>query len=303
MKTRIMVLVTVAFLVSLSWSAATAEEGTGLTAVKQPDRVIVKVGQQVVTEYRFAETQKYPYFYPVNGPQSGKSVTTESSEPYPHHHSLFFGCDKVNGGNYWQDTVGRGRIVSQGVKVIESGGDQVVLEDRCIWVREDAPSPVSDRRLITVMAPSDTLRVIDFDIRIKPSMTVEVERTNHSLFSARMVPELAVTGGGNLVNAQGDRSEKGTFGKASPWCHYSGAWPNTETVEGLAILQHPDNPRAPHPWFTRDYGFFSPSPLNFIDSPVVFQPGGEIRLQYRVIVHAGALDPGYLDFLYETWTR
>jgi len=63
------------------------------------DRVQILVGGELFTSYRFARSQKYPYFWPVNGPVTGRSITTESSQPYPHHHSLFFGCDRVNGGN------------------------------------------------------------------------------------------------------------------------------------------------------------------------------------------------------------
>ena len=31
---------------------------------------------------------------------------------YPHHTSLLFGCDLVNGGNYWQEGLERGRMIS-----------------------------------------------------------------------------------------------------------------------------------------------------------------------------------------------
>ncbi|MGE5296956.1 MAG: DUF6807 family protein, partial [Solirubrobacterales bacterium] len=77
------------------------------------NKVVVTVNGQLFTCYKFDKSQKYPYFWPVVGPVSGQSVTTETSEPYPHHHSLFFGCDRVNEGNYWQDTNERGQILSQ----------------------------------------------------------------------------------------------------------------------------------------------------------------------------------------------
>jgi hypothetical protein len=36
-------------------------------------------------------------------------------------------------------------------------------------------------------------------------------------------------------------------------------------VEGIALLDHPGNPWSPCKWFTRDYGFISPSPFNWLD--------------------------------------
>ena len=49
-------------------------------------------------------------------------------DPYPHHSSLFFGCDRVNDGNYWQEALERGRIASKAVRVPEVFGSRVVIE-------------------------------------------------------------------------------------------------------------------------------------------------------------------------------
>ena len=103
-----------------------------VTAKIEKNQVVVNVDGELFTCYKFAGSQKYPYFWPVNGPLSGKSVTTETSEPYPHHHSLLFGCDRVNGGNYWQDVNERGQILSQGPKIAEAAGEQIILTDTCL---------------------------------------------------------------------------------------------------------------------------------------------------------------------------
>jgi hypothetical protein len=75
--------------------AGAAQDTGTLEAVQLEDRIRVTLDGEIVTEYKYAPTQKYPYFYPLNGPASGESVTTETSEPYPHHQSLFFGLDFV----------------------------------------------------------------------------------------------------------------------------------------------------------------------------------------------------------------
>ena len=95
-------------------------EASELTAERQDDMIIVRLDNTTFTCYRFGPGQKYPYFYPVNGPISGISVTTESSLPYPHHRSLFFGLDRVNGANYWQEENERGQIVSRGASIAEN---------------------------------------------------------------------------------------------------------------------------------------------------------------------------------------
>jgi hypothetical protein len=90
-----------------------------------------------------------------------------------------------------------------------------------------------------------------------------------------------------MINAEGETSEKGTFGKRSAWIDFYGA--RQGKTEGMAIIQHPSNNWFPAPWFTRDYGFFSPTPMYWPadDKATVLKKGELIKLRYRVIVHTG----------------
>ncbi len=271
-----------------------------LGAERLDDRIIVRVNDQTLTSYRFGAGQKYPYFYPVNGPASGRSVTTESALPYPHHRSLFFGCDKVNGGNYWQEGNETGQIVSRGPVVAHSGPDLVRITDDCDW-RQPGRSPVvTDHRDIQITAPSPDLRIIDFAVELTAVTDVKIERTNHSLFSARVDPALSVKSGGTLVNAEGASAEKGTFGVPSSWCDYSGKM--CGAAEGIAIFDSPRNPWFPSKWFTRDYGFFSPTPMEWLgDEGFKLKAGEKLYLQYRVVVHSGDSKQANIDSLFKQW--
>lgn len=265
---------------------ACGAETAGLRAAMKKDRLDVWAGGQLATSYKFHRTQKYPYLWPVNGPLSGGSVTTETSTPYPHHHSLFFGCDHVNGANYWQEGNARGQILSMGPELLVDSGTYVLFTDRCLWKQPDKEPVFEDSRCFLIHAPDKNLRVIDVSFRLKALTDVEILRTNHALFSARMVPELSVQSGGTLINAEGKTGEKGTFGKPSSWCDYYGS--REGVTEGLAILQAPLNPWYPSRWFTRDYGFFSPTPMFWLDDGRLdISKGKVITLTYRVLVHSG----------------
>jgi hypothetical protein len=257
-----------------------------VTAKLEKNHIAVTIDGKLFTSYKFDTSQKYPYFWPVNGPASGMSITTETSEPYPHHHSLFFGCDRVNGGNYWQEGNERGQIVSQGPKLIQTSGGRVVFTDTCLWRQPGRQPVIRDKRRITITAPNKNLRLIDFEISMEPLTDIHIIKTNHSLFSARVVPELSVQSGGTLINAEGKTGEKGTWGFASPWCDYSGT--RSGITEGIAIIQHPDNRWFPSKWFTRDYGFFSPTPMYWLEGDRLDLAKGEkLTLRYRVVVHTG----------------
>ncbi|HRZ17914.1 MAG TPA: hypothetical protein P5141_10160, partial [Candidatus Hydrogenedentes bacterium] len=68
----------------VGWAADKSGKGPEVTAEVSDDGVRVSVGGSLFTVYKTGASQKYPYFFPVNGPVSGEPVTTETSEPYPH---------------------------------------------------------------------------------------------------------------------------------------------------------------------------------------------------------------------------
>jgi hypothetical protein len=283
---------------------ATRDAGPGprLAAERFDDRIVVRVDDRTFTCYRFGAGQKYPYFYPVNGPRSGVSVTTESSLPWPHHRSLFFGCDKVNGGNYWQEGNEEGQIVSRGPTVLRPGPDRVEIADECEWRKPGTPPVLVDRREIRIEAPSPQLRTIRFRIVLVPQTDVRIERTNHSLLAARVAPELSAQAGGVLRNAAGALGEKDTFGAPSPWCDVSGT--RFGLREGIAIFDSPQNRWYPSRWFTRDYGFFSPTPFNWLDDAGLRLARGEtLELEYQVVVHAGDADEAGIASLFARWAE
>lgn len=257
-----------------------------LAAVKTGSRIDVTVAGKFFTSYRFTADEKYPLFFPVNGP-SGASVTSMRNGEYPHHSSLFFGCDMLNGGNYWQEGNERGQILSEGAVLQNASGNEIIITDACSWKRPES-NPIRDTRRIVISAPSESLRRIDFEITLEALEDVTIRKTNHSLFSARMDPDLTPAFGGTMVNAEGLTGEKNTFAKASPWLACYGPR-NEKVVEGLAILQHPGNPGFPAKWFTRDYGFLSPTPMFWPANGDHTQlaKGEKLHLRYRVFVFSG----------------
>jgi len=291
-----------AILVILS-AGYSAVQAAKLNAVKVGAKINVTVDGKFFTSYIFSSDEKYPFFYPVNGPLSGGSVTSMRNGEYPHHSSLFFGCDQVNGGNYWQEGLERGRIISVNAEILKEGGDTVVISDECIWSRPGAISPIKDYRKITITSPSAAVRQIDFEISMEMLMDVHIAKTNHSLFSVRIAADLSVKNGGTMVNAEGATGEKDTFGKPSPWMDYSGK--RGEFHEGLAVMQHPSNPGYPSPWFTRDYGFISPTPMYWPanGTETSFKKGETLRLRYRVLVHGGTSEEAKVAELFENYKK
>jgi hypothetical protein len=274
-----------------------------ITAERAGSKINVIIDNKYFTSYIFSSDEKYPFFYPVNGPLSGGSVTSMRNGEYPHHSSLFFGCDLVNGGNYWQEGLERGRIISVNPVIEKQGADTVIITDECIWSRPGALSPVKDLRKITITSPSSSVSQIDVEIIMEMLIDVTIRKTNHSLFSVRMAADLSVKNGGTMINAEGMKSEKDTFGKNSPWIDYYGK--RGDFIEGVAIFQHPSNPWYPSPWFTRDYGFMSPTPMYWPENgtDTFIKKGSILTLRYRVIVHSGDYNQAKIAELFEKYKQ
>ena len=274
-----------------------------LTAYLNGSQVLIRWNNRLLTGYRAHASLKYPYFNPLAGPASGLSVTAESALPYPHHRGLWLGCDPVNEGNYWSDgPLKQGQIKSTKLELTAATKESAQFQNDCQWVRSEAPSPLKDQRQFTVRVLGENAWVIDADIKLFAQEDISIKRAKHSLFAIRAASDISPSYGGTLMNSKGGTGAKGTYGKPANWCGFHGKRASRpDVVEGIAVMDHPENPWGPCPWFTREYGHLSPSPFNFLDKPWQFEKGNSLRLRYRVVVHAGTPAEAGLDKIYQQW--
>jgi hypothetical protein len=269
------------------------------------DRISVMVNGEEFTTYLFGLEHKYPFFYPVNGPQSGTSVTTWNQEPYPHHSSLYISLDYVQSegverGNYWQPRheLETGQVFSRNARILEDDGKRVVIQDETDWiVPQTGTQHFREQRTIAIWAPSATVRIMDFSFEFDVLVDLRVSQaTGHSFFSARMNPGIAVgdtvrgagwahLGTGQIIDSEGNLNEAETREGYADWAAFYGQ--NNGATEGLAMIQHPSNSLYPEQWITRDYGFISPSPFGFLKEPFEMKEGQKLMFKYRVVVFSG----------------
>jgi hypothetical protein len=188
----------------------------------------VSQDNHTLLSYRAHQTQKYPFFSPMAGPLTGLPLTTETGRPWPHHRGVFFGLDNVNGGNYWQDTLARGQIISQGPSFAKEDGQYKLsattaeIVDRCLWKRGTADPIIEDQRRFVVKVLDERRYILDADIVMKALTDVTVTQTNHGLFGVRCAPDLAPTGGGTMESSEGVKGEQATLGKPARWMAFYG---------------------------------------------------------------------------------
>ena len=85
-----------------------------------------------------------------------------------------------------------------------------------------------------------------------------------------------------------------TWGKRADWCDYYG--PVEGKTVGIAIFDHPQNPRHPTWWHVRDYGLFAANPFGQHDFESLpdktagnldVPAGKSVTFRYRFYLHEG----------------
>jgi hypothetical protein len=180
-------------------------EAEGLTAYQKDGSIQVRLDNLPVAAYRAAESLKYPYFSPLNGPVSGLSLTAESAEPYPHHRGLWLGCDPVNGGNYWADNgleSGQIRSVELQLDSKQRTSTSVAFSEKCVWCRAGS-SPFTDERRYTIAIPDRQHVLLDCQFRLTAGEDISIKSAKHSLFAVRAAADISPSYGGSLINSAG----------------------------------------------------------------------------------------------------
>ncbi|MBI3875862.1 MAG: PmoA family protein [Verrucomicrobia bacterium] len=118
------------------------------------------------------------------------------------------------------------------------------------------------------------------------------------------------TGEGHIVMSTGVRDNE-TWGKRAAWCDYYG--PVDGKTVGVAIFDHPGNPRFPTWWHVRDYGLFAANPFgkhhfeNLKDDKsagnFTLANGKSVTFRYRFVFHEGDEAQAKLAEKYAEWAK
>ncbi|NOS68981.1 MAG: PmoA family protein [Verrucomicrobia bacterium] len=286
----------------------TSSPNKGVQITELTNRLRVEINGQLFTEYYFKDVPR-PFCYPLLGPDSlpmmrnwpMKDVAGEDHD-HPHHRSLWFTHGSVNGIDFWSEQKDFGKIVHDGFVQVASGTDAGVIKTRNKWVAKDGTVVCTDERTLRIYNRPASERRLDFEITIhasngdltfgdtkEGSMAVRLNET------MRLKPNKENVGKptGHIVNSEGVKDDA-TWGKRAKWCDYYG--PVEGKTVGIAIFDHPSNPRYPTWWHVRDYGLFAANPFGQHDfeslkdktaGNLVVASDKSITFRYGVYMHEG----------------
>jgi hypothetical protein len=302
------VLIFALFLTVGSMSNATPEK-RGVQIFRNGEQLRVEINGKLFTEYYYTNVPQ-PFCYPLIGPRDVEmtrnfpmKIMPKEEHDHPHHRSLWFAHGSVSGHDFWREINGKtGRIVHKTFDEIKSGKDLGVIKTRNDWVAADGKLICTDERLLRFYAPNGNQVLFDFEITLQASHgPLLLGGTKEGMMAIRVAETMRLKANkdnvgkptGHIVTSDGLRDAE-TWGKRAKWCDYHGSV-NGEIV-GIAIFDHPKNPRHPTWWMVRDYGLFAANPFGqheFENSDdktsgdMKIPLGGTVTFRYRFYLHEG----------------
>ncbi|MHC4995208.1 MAG: DUF6807 domain-containing protein, partial [Planctomycetota bacterium] len=286
------------------------------------DRVRVEIRGELFTEYIFSGYAK-PLMYPLIGPGGvemmrhfpmKEGVKGEAND-HVHQKSLWYTHGDVNGVDFWAEAasgraanVNIGTIVQNKITRLTSG-TRGTLRTENQWVDEDGRVLLTDTRQINFVSPGKSPdRYIDFRITLHASHgDVTFGDTKEGTMGIRTHPNLRLKNDPkHAQNSEGDK-DADLWGKRTAWVDYWGEIDN-KTV-GIAIFDHPTNPRHPTWWHARDYGLIAANPfgLSYFEGKergtgdFKIANGESVTFRYRFLFHENGAEAANIAKRYDNF--
>jgi Family of unknown function (DUF6807) len=280
-------------------------DDSGVQIKEDGDTLNISINGEPFSKYYFKDVPR-PYYYPLlacgevpmtrNFPMQKESKNEEHD--HPHHRSLWYAHGAVNGKDFWSEQKDFGKIIHTKFDEIKSGKDVGVIKSQDRWVDHDGNVVCMDERVMRIYNEPKA-RLFDFEITIHASNgEVTLGDTKEGSMAMRLAETMRLkqpkgkVGEGHIVNSEGVRDDQ-TWGKHADWVDYYG--PVDGKIMGVAIFDHPENPRHPTTWHVRDYGLFAANPFGLHDfekkpadaGNLVIPAGKSVTFRYRFYVHEG----------------
>ena len=294
------------------------------------DKIAVEIGGQPFTNFYFGADAPKPYLHPLRAPDG--TVVTRSypmdevageQTDHPHHRGVWFSHGEVNGFDFWANEVSqrergrKGTIALNKIEAVESGANRGLIRASFNWLDTSGKALLAESRSMTFERIGQD-NVVSFDITLTALVdSVHFGDTKEGTFAVRMATELeeqhlrakGIARTGKITNADGKSTEANTWGKRSPWVDYAGTLQGKPM--GVAIFDHPSNPKFPTYWHVRGYGLFAANIFGehdfhadeSRDGSITLANGKTLRFRYRVVVHPGRTADANIESKYKAWSR
>ncbi|MEO7189858.1 MAG: PmoA family protein [Vicinamibacterales bacterium] len=290
-------------------SAIQPQAGVSIRHDAAAGEYAVTVAGKTFTGYQYGKDfREKPAFYPVVAPNGARvnreypmvpNVAGETTD-HPHHQSMFFAYDEVNGTNFWNPEATARHIEHLRATVAGS-----TLTADLAWKDKDNAVVLTETKRVTFGGGGDVFWM-DHDITLTaPRVAVSMGDTKEGAFAIRLNDTLKENGGsGRYINAEGLETAANVWGKTSAWVAIRGTVKEAAATKNVtvAIFAHKAGLNFPPYWHARDYGLFAANPFGRKSyDPAAPQRitrlavGESARVRFRLAVYDGQVSKARLD--------
>lgn len=301
--------------------AGTAVESAASIEFKRDDDqglLQVLIGGKQALAYCYGKEVDLPHFYPVRSP-SGKSMTVQQTEPFPHHRSFWYadtvqleGQRQASFYNALYSGAGdkkspkppfRDRVRHVALTGQRSAKRTAEIGMKLIWEMDDGKIPVLDEvRTMRVVALGEGEYFLDLAFTLTANygdVTFRSDAVHYAWPFIRLNDDFSAKGGGLIVNSEGQTGQTNTNMKVAKWLDFSRT--GVAEPEGLAMFSPPSN-EHPHAWLTRDYGCIGPRRIEAKSGkPFTLKKGESIGTRSGVLIHKGDVETGRVAERYQAY--
>lgn len=266
-----------------------------------------------------------PFVHPLRTP-AGAVLSVDAPDDHPWHHGLWSTIKFVNGENFWEEYDEFGLLHTVAVLALDDA-PAPSCRARLEWRRPvpEASDAVGGTAVGEVVLDEvRTLRHVELDaqaygidwtVELTPRVDVVLDRTPYTTWGGyggltlRGAPDWTDT---TLRLADADGPVEQLRGEPARWCHLQGSTTRADGSTGsagVAVVDHPDNPRHPSPWYASTRAdTYGGGWANFVNAaflwhePLSVAAGDTLRLRHLVVVHDGERSAEEIDQLSRSWT-
>jgi hypothetical protein len=305
-----------ALLLCLAFGVVVQTLGGDVKITKEKGKLRIEVDGKHFADYVF-EGYSRPFLFPITDVNGAKMTRNwpiaegeNEEQDHPHHKSFWWAHGDMNGVDFWAEGKDAGKTVHEEFTAVESG-EVGVIKSKNKYVAVDGKTIATDERTLRIY-PGSIGRTFDFEITLTGANgALKFGDTKEGTMAVRLAETMRLkgkVGKGHIVNSEGVRDDA-TWGKRAKWVDYYG--PVGEKSVGLAIFDHPSNPRHPTWWHVRDYGLFAANPFGIHDFEKKEKGAGDLKVaggekvtfKYRFYIHDGDEKQGKVSEAYERYVR
>jgi hypothetical protein len=291
-------------------------------------KIAVEIDGKPFTNYYYQWRQASPFLHPLST-TTGKTVTRGfpvervegESNDHVWHHGLWYAHGDINGVDFWREPTGDpvqdkkaplpfGRFVVKGEPKTAGVGKSGTITGEF-----DMAGP-GNNVLGTLMesltfSRQGTNNVIDVHVTLLADRGVPLKMgdTEEGSLGLRFADEFRQDRGATLANSQGLVTTEKIWGKRARWVDYSTTLKGEKV--GVAILDHPKNPKHPTYWHARGYGLCAANPFGehdfhndkSRDGSITIPKDGKLEFRYRVVIHTGDAESAKVAELWAAYQK